>query len=105
MRVALLVAVDQRKLVELIQPTGHRPPSPPLVKEHGVAHDVGEVLHRWIRHRMVLVKGVRPTDPAQRYTRCGGKLAEVGVLRAVAAVSGPESADSAPCRCGQGERQ
>ena len=105
MRAALWVAADQRQLVELVQPTGHRPPSPPAVKERGVAHDVGDVLDRWIGHRMVLVKGVRPADPAQRYTRCGGKLAEVGVLRAIAAVSGPESADAAPCRCGHGERQ
>ena len=43
-----------------------------------------QVLDWWIRHRMVLMKGVRPADPAQRYTRCGGKLAEVGVLPAVA---------------------
>jgi len=44
-------------------------------------------------------------NPAQRDARCGGLLGEVGVLRAIAAVSDPEATDAAPGRCAHGKGQ
>ena len=94
-----------RALLEGVQPVRHRPPTPPLMENHCVTHDVVQMFSRGIRHGMELMKSMCAPDPSHRNTRGACRLREIGVLGAISAVAVTEATDTSPRRSGQCKRQ
>ena len=79
-RPAGIVSGDQAALLKRVEPTGHRPPPPPSVKDRSVAHDVLQMFGGRIRHGVELMKRVGAAHPAHCDPRPGCCLREIGIL-------------------------